>query len=140
MRVFYQVRAAAALSHVVPSSSHELPTYTLCRVVGVFDTVGALGLPHAITLSNKAKTLFDFPDKILGEHIERAYHSMALDEQREDFVGLILYLHFFRHLMILIMVVRTGRYKIPSDREWKAERPNSSSSVFLSFLRYVSIL
>ncbi|KAF9507073.1 hypothetical protein BS47DRAFT_1304445 [Hydnum rufescens UP504] len=55
------------------------------KVVGVFDTVGALGLPHKINLSNKAKTLFNFPDKILGEHIERAYHAISLDEQREDF-------------------------------------------------------
>ena len=72
------------------SSTHASLNDVLCRVVGVFDTVGALGLPRAITLSNTAKTLFDFPDNILGEHIERAYHSIALDEQREDFVGLIL--------------------------------------------------
>jgi hypothetical protein len=46
-----------------------------------------LGLPHKINLSNKAKTLFNFPDKILGEHIERGYHAMSLDEHREDFVS-----------------------------------------------------
>jgi hypothetical protein len=54
----------------------------------VFDTVGALGLPAEFTKSPKISTLFDFPDKILPEHIERAYHAMALDEERADFVRL----------------------------------------------------
>ena len=59
---------------------------TVDRVVGVFDTVGSLGLPAEFTMSPKIRTLFDFPDKILPEHIERAYHAMALDEKRADFV------------------------------------------------------
>jgi hypothetical protein len=52
----------------------------------VFDTVGALGLPAEFTRSPKISTLFGFADKILPEHIERAYHAMALDEERADFV------------------------------------------------------
>lgn len=57
------------------------------RCVGVFDTVGALGLPEEVTRSTKMKTLFGFPDKLLGEHVERAYQALALDEHREDFVS-----------------------------------------------------
>ena len=57
------------------------------RCVGVFDTVGALGLPGELNLSDKVQTLFGFPDKILGEHIERAYQALALDEHRKDFVS-----------------------------------------------------
>ncbi|EEB94274.1 hypothetical protein MPER_06934, partial [Moniliophthora perniciosa FA553] len=54
--------------------------------LGVFDTVGSLGLPEELTLgSNKIKTLFGFPDRILGEHIERAYHVLALNEPRKNF-------------------------------------------------------
>ncbi|KAF8322151.1 hypothetical protein DL93DRAFT_2051164, partial [Clavulina sp. PMI_390] len=55
------------------------------KVVGVFDTVGALGLPLELSISEKIKTLFDFPDKVLPEHIERAYHAMSLHEDRADF-------------------------------------------------------
>ncbi len=63
----------------------------ILRCVGVFDTVGSLGLPEELTLrSSKMKTLFGFPDRLLGEHIERAYQALALDEHRADFVRLSL--------------------------------------------------
>jgi hypothetical protein len=32
------------------------------------------------------KTLFGFPDSILGDHVERAYQALALNETRSDFV------------------------------------------------------
>jgi hypothetical protein len=32
---------------------------------------------------------FGFPDRILGEHIERAYQALALNETRADFVSFI---------------------------------------------------
>lgn len=58
------------------------------RCVGVFDTVGSLGLPEELTLhSNKITTIFGFPDKKLGEHIENAFHALALNETRADFVN-----------------------------------------------------
>jgi hypothetical protein len=59
----------------------------LCRCVGVFDTVGSLGLPGELRLSPKMKTLFGFPDRLLGQHIERAYQALAIDEHRKDFVS-----------------------------------------------------
>ncbi|GJE86180.1 DUF2235 domain-containing protein [Phanerochaete sordida] len=55
------------------------------KCVGVFDTVGALGLPEELTRSDAVRTLFGFPDRHLGEHIERAYQALALDEHRKDF-------------------------------------------------------
>ncbi|KAJ7596991.1 hypothetical protein C8J56DRAFT_918849 [Mycena floridula] len=56
------------------------------KCVGVFDTVGSLGLPEELTVhSTKIRTLFGFPDKLLGEHIERAYQALALNETRKDF-------------------------------------------------------
>jgi hypothetical protein len=42
------------------------------KCVGVFDTVGSLGLPEELTHSSSMKTLFGFSDRTLGEHIERA--------------------------------------------------------------------
>jgi len=61
------------------------------RCVGVFDTVGALGLPEELSFgSKKIQTLFGFPDSVLGDHIERAYQALALNETRADFVLLSL--------------------------------------------------
>lgn len=57
-----------------------------CRVIGVFDTVGSFGVPSEFTINPTMQSLFSFPDTILGSHIERAYHAMALNEERADFV------------------------------------------------------
>lgn len=60
------------------------------RVIGVFDTVGSLGLPGELTVrSNKLRTIFGFPDHLLGHHVERAYHAMAINETRKDFVSMV---------------------------------------------------
>ena len=61
------------------------------RCIGVFDTVGSLGLPEELSFgSKKIQTLFGFPDSILGDHVERAYQALALNETRADFVRTFL--------------------------------------------------
>lgn len=56
------------------------------KCVGVFDTVGSVGLPEELTRrSNRIRTLFGFSDNKLGDHIERAYQALALNERRADF-------------------------------------------------------
>ncbi|KAK1233033.1 hypothetical protein PQX77_003836 [Marasmius sp. AFHP31] len=56
------------------------------KCLGVFDTVGSLGLPEELTIgSSRVKTLFGLPDRILGDHIERAYQALALNEPRKNF-------------------------------------------------------
>ena len=60
---------------------------TWVRCIGVFDTVGSLGLPEELTFgSKKIKTLFGFSDSVLGDDVERAYQALALNETRADFV------------------------------------------------------
>ena len=60
------------------------------RCVGVWDTVGSFGLPEELSMSSKTTGCpFGFPDRILGEHIERAYQALALNETRADFVSFI---------------------------------------------------
>ncbi|KAI0815026.1 hypothetical protein BC629DRAFT_1579622 [Irpex lacteus] len=81
-------------SQLAPWTAHNSPgklradsdkdTFSI-KCVGVFDTVGSLGLPGELNLSNKVKTLFGFPDRLLGEHIERAIQALAIDEHRKDF-------------------------------------------------------
>ncbi|RXW20619.1 hypothetical protein EST38_g5227 [Candolleomyces aberdarensis] len=59
-------------------------TFTI-KCIGVFDTVGSLGVPESLTLRSKVRKLFGFKDTVLGEHIERAYQALALHEMRADF-------------------------------------------------------
>ena len=53
------------------------------KVVGVWDTVGALGLPIGLTLETVAPP--DYHDVELGPHIENAIHAVSIDEERWDF-------------------------------------------------------
>ncbi|CAL1695679.1 unnamed protein product [Somion occarium] len=73
--------------HNSPGMRHvESDDSFFVKCVGVFDTVGSVGLPNELSFgSEKVKTLFGFPDTVLGPHIERAYHAMALNENRKDF-------------------------------------------------------
>ncbi len=50
-------------------------------MVGVWDTVGALGLPYPI-LSRLHPMATEFHDHDLGDNIQHAYHALALDETR----------------------------------------------------------
>lgn len=52
--------------------------------LGVFDTVGALGVPLTILDSYNAKR-YSFHDTTLSRIIKNAYHAVAVDEKRHDF-------------------------------------------------------
>jgi hypothetical protein len=79
------------------------------KCVGVWDTVGAIGIPSDLPIPTDAiryehitryhraglilslilsDSLFGFNDRHLGSHIQRAYHAMALNELRKSFVSL----------------------------------------------------
>jgi uncharacterized protein (DUF2235 family) len=51
--------------------------------IGVWDTVGSVALPLALTL--KSIPLAPFHDVGFGPHIENAAHAVSIDEQRWDF-------------------------------------------------------
>ncbi|XP_006454306.1 hypothetical protein AGABI2DRAFT_61172 [Agaricus bisporus var. bisporus H97] len=56
------------------------------KCVGVWDTVGALGLPDEIIIKNPQNILFGFTDPgLLGAHVQYAFQALALDERRKDF-------------------------------------------------------
>ncbi|KAJ7125623.1 hypothetical protein C8R43DRAFT_712084 [Mycena crocata] len=56
------------------------------KFVGVYETVGSLGLPEELThRSPRIRNIFGFNDRVLGEHIQYAYHALALNETRGDF-------------------------------------------------------
>lgn len=69
------------------SYSHEgLGEPTRIKFVGVFDTVGALGIPLG-ALGALSRRLFrlEFHDVELSGIVEHAYHALAIDEHRRAF-------------------------------------------------------
>lgn len=54
------------------------------KCVGVWDTVGALGIPGH--LNALLARFYQFQDTELGVKIENAFHALALDERRREFV------------------------------------------------------
>jgi len=53
--------------------------------VGVFDSVGALGIPVFGPRSFIARRRWRFHDHELSSHVRRAYHALAIDEMRAPF-------------------------------------------------------
>ena len=58
--------------------------YTDVHFIGVWDTVGALGIPVGI-FRGIGRSRFGFHDVTLGSHIAHAYHALAIDERRRPF-------------------------------------------------------
>lgn len=54
------------------------------EVIGVWDTVGALGIPMAL-FSPLDHLLFRFYDTALHPNVRFGYHALAIDEKRESF-------------------------------------------------------
>lgn len=54
------------------------------KFLGVWDTVGALGIPIDIIKNLKAK-FYEFHDTELSRIVENAYHAIAIDEHRMDY-------------------------------------------------------
>lgn len=54
--------------------------------LGVWDTVGALGIPARFTLFNPFNKKYEFHDVSLSAFVRSARHAVAIDERRKDFV------------------------------------------------------
>jgi uncharacterized protein (DUF2235 family) len=52
-------------------------------MLGVWDTVGSLGIPFAIGLNGPL--LYGFLDTSLHPNVHNAYHALAIDEMRCEF-------------------------------------------------------
>ena len=53
--------------------------------IGVWDTVGALGIPGTAAWFPYARSRYQFHDTELSKIVKRAYQALALDEHRADF-------------------------------------------------------
>lgn len=54
--------------------------------LGVWDTVGSLGIPSRFTLGRLLNKRFEFHDTKLTPFVKSARHAVAIDERRKDFV------------------------------------------------------
>ena len=59
--------------------------------IGVWDTVDAVGLPFnaATEFWNSMIFRFKFPDYALAPNIQKAYHALSIDDERESFQPLL---------------------------------------------------
>ncbi|GAA0704091.1 DUF2235 domain-containing protein [Dokdonella soli] len=55
------------------------------RCIGVWETVGALGIPDVASWFPYARARYRFHDTELSSIVKYAYHALALDERRADF-------------------------------------------------------
>jgi uncharacterized protein (DUF2235 family) len=62
--------------------SHPLPEI---EFIGVWDTVGALGIPERPFLPSRLVKRWSFHDTKLSSHVRCAYHALAIDERRGMF-------------------------------------------------------
>lgn len=60
------------------------------KVVGVWDTVSALGFPGMFQ-DNSMIDFFDFYDPGLGSNIQFGFHALSLEEDRKDFLPTLWY-------------------------------------------------
>lgn len=79
----------AALFDDLPAFVTKAPTDQLIadvpiEAIGVWDTVGALGIP-AYVRGDERVDMFRFADTTLSARVNRAFHAVAVDERRVDF-------------------------------------------------------
>jgi len=63
---------------------HSYPDFNI-KCIGVWDTVGALGLPVGGPVGWVSRNLFGFHDVTLSSHVDCAFQGLAIDEQRGPF-------------------------------------------------------
>ena len=55
------------------------------KFIGVWDTVGSLGIPFDGIIGRQLNNQYAFHNVDLGEDVENAYHALAIDERRKPF-------------------------------------------------------
>jgi uncharacterized protein (DUF2235 family) len=85
----YQDRTDASHPNAVRSihfrAQYSWPDFPI-KFIGVWETVGALGIPFPFQIGSK---LWEFHDVELSSHIDYAYQALAIDEKRKPFVPCI---------------------------------------------------
>ena len=69
----------------LPSFNSEGTSVLNVKYLGVWDTVGALGIPASFELLSWANSKHRFHDTDLSAFVKSARHAVAIDERRKDF-------------------------------------------------------
>lgn len=69
----------------IPDFDESKATIASIRYLGVWDTVGALGIPASLTLLHWVNKKHLFHDTNLSAFVRSARHAVAIDEVRRDF-------------------------------------------------------
>jgi uncharacterized protein (DUF2235 family) len=80
----------AAYSGKVDAGSAQAPTgqHPLAiEYMGIWDTVGALGVPTGLFLANYFNRKYEFHDLALSRMVKSARHALSIDERRRTFVA-----------------------------------------------------
>ena len=84
--IAHRFRAAHAIAWPVLTDKNSPPEHDLrIRFVGVWDTVGALGIPRLLPFSLGVNKRYAFHDTALSRSVEYARHAVAIDEKRRAF-------------------------------------------------------
>ncbi len=87
----YLEKLAAAVAYLPAFVSHndiadsDLVNVDQIKAVGVWDTVGAMGVPEVFGDGEK-RDAFKFADTKLSSKVQRGIHGVALDERRAPFI------------------------------------------------------
>ena len=57
----------------------------MIKVLGVWDTVGSLGVPFGGPLFRRFNRKYEFHNVTLGHNVDNAFHALAIDERRSPF-------------------------------------------------------
>ncbi|MEO0911905.1 MAG: DUF2235 domain-containing protein [Pseudomonadota bacterium] len=87
-RAFRYYEAGATSAHARRFSERFCRRDVPVEMIGVWDTVRALGLPYP-GLNRLAPMATEFHDHKLGRHVAHAFHALALDENRTAFSPLL---------------------------------------------------
>jgi len=64
---------------------HLLNAQARIKMIGVWDTVGALGIPQSWLNEHLNPFPHEFHDTSLGDNVDHAYHAVSIDEKRKSF-------------------------------------------------------
>ncbi|HKD22981.1 MAG TPA: DUF2235 domain-containing protein [Rhizomicrobium sp.] len=72
-------------SPVVAAEGIDPAAYAHVQYVGVWDTVGSLGIPNALPFHNEVNAKYRFHDESLSRFVVSARHAVSIDERRSTF-------------------------------------------------------
>lgn len=79
----FRAKFSVACHHAVASDRSKPPLQV--EYLGIWDTVGALGIPGGLPLFDRFNRRYEFHDHKLSSMIRHARHALAIDERRVTF-------------------------------------------------------